>query len=239
MTWMPWLAHFEQSASRPLPPVAGVLTDVPAALRPALARCLARFQLGESGGHRIIDQIENEPLEASSPEHRAALQLFVREEKRHARILGSLVAGLGGRLLQRNWGQGTFKLGRNLFGLRTKLLVLDVAEVIGIVCYGLVAATLPAGPTRAALAQIAADEEHHLAFHSELFARQTRGRSWAYAVWWLVGLAACASVIVDHGRDLGALGISRRTLGRALLGRLHDGHRRIACRVRPMWQRSS
>jgi hypothetical protein len=239
MTWISWLAHFQQSAARPLPALPGVLTDVPAAQRPALARCLARFQLGESGGHRIIEQIENEPLEASSPEHRAALQLFVREEKRHARILGSLVAGLGRRLLQRNWGQGTFKLGRNLFGLRTKLLVLDVAEVIGIVCYGLVAETLPAGPTRAALAQIAADEEHHLAFHSELFARQTRGRSWTYLLWWLVGLAACASVVIDHGRDLGALGVSRRTLGRALMARLHDGHRRIGSRRQPMLRRSA
>jgi len=239
MTWMPWLAHFQQSAARPLPCLPEVLTDVPAALRPPLARCLARFQLGESGGHRIIEQIENEPLEASSPEHRAALQLFVSEEARHAHILGQLVLGLGGRVLQRNWSHGAFKLGRNVFGLRTKLLVLDVAEVIGIVCYGLVAETLPAGPTRAALAQLAADEEHHLAFHSALFARQTRGRWWILFLWWLVGLAACASVVIDHGPDLGALGVDRRTLGRALVARLHDGHRRIGARVQPILQRSA
>jgi hypothetical protein len=238
MTWMPWLAHFEQSAARPLPQLPGALTDVPATLRLPLARCLARFQLGESGGHRIVEQIDDAPLEASSPEHRAALQLFVREEARHAGILGGLVLGLGGRVLERNWAQGTFKLGRNLFGLRTKLLVLNVAEVIGIVCYGLVAETLPVGPTRAALAQIAADEEHHLAFHSELFARQTRGRSWNALIWWLVGLAACAGVVIDHGRDLAALGIDRRTLGLALVARLHDGHRRIGARVQPSLPRS-
>jgi hypothetical protein len=233
MTWMPWLAHFQQSAARPLPCVPTVLTDVPAALRPPLARCLARFELGESGGHRIVEQIENEPLEASSPEHRVALQLFVREEARHAHILGQLVLGLGGRRLQRNWGHGAFKLARNICGLRTKLLVLDVAEVIGIVCYGLVAETLPAGPTRAALAQIAADEEHHLAFHCELFARQTRRRSWNRLLWWLVGLAACASVVIDHGRDLDALGIDRRMLGRALMARLSDGDRRLGASPRP------
>jgi hypothetical protein len=96
-----------------------------------------------------------------------------------------------------------------------------------------VAATLPAGPTRAALAQIAADEEHHLAFHSELFARQTRGRAGDRLLWWLVGLAACASVVIDHGGDLAALGIGRRTLGRALLARLHDGDRRIGARLQP------
>jgi len=98
---------------------------------------------------------------------------------------------------------------------------------------------LPAGPTREALAQIAADEEHHLAFHSQLFARQTRGRSWNRLLWWLIGLAACASVVIDHGHDLGALGVSRRMLGRALVARLHDGRRRIGSRrVQPILQRS-
>jgi hypothetical protein len=230
MTWSRWLFHFEENAARPLPFLPETIEDVPAPLRAPLAVCLARFQLGESGGRRIIGQIDDEPLEGSSAEHRAALRLFLAEETRHARILSRLVLGLGGRLHRHGWARNAFRIGRNLFGLPEKLLVLNVAEVVGICCYGLLAEALPIGPTRAALAQIADDETHHLAFHSELFARQTRHVGWTRLLWWAVGLAACVSVIVDHGRVLRALGISSRRLGRVLLERLRDG----AARMRPV-----
>jgi hypothetical protein len=224
MTWTPYLDHFEENARRPLPFLPEGLPEVPTAQRKPLAATLARFQLGESGGRRIVTQIDEQPLPASDDQHRAALRMFLREEGRHAHILAMLVRGLGGSLLTHNWGRGAFRLGRNLFGLREKLLVLNVAEVIGIACYGLVAAALPAGPTRTALAQIAADEEQHLLFHSALFAQQHR-RGWFRFLWWSVGLIACASVIVDHGAHLAALGIPRRRLWRALLERMRQGDR--------------
>lgn len=224
MTWTPYLDHFEDNARRPLPFLPDALPDVPTDLRAPLAATLARFQLGESGGRRIVTQIDEQPIPKSDDEHRAALRLFLREEARHAEVLAQLVRGLGGTLITHNWGRGAFRVGRNLFGLREKLVVLNVAEVIGIACYGLLSAVLPAGPTRAALAQIAEDEEQHLLFHSALFAQQ-RHRGWFRFLWWTVGLVACASVIADHGAHLAALGISRRALWRALLERMRQGDR--------------
>jgi hypothetical protein len=226
MSWRAWRRHFEQSAARPLPRCGG--EEVPTELRAPLARCLARFQLGESGGQRIVGQIERERLCGSDADHRAALQLFVREEARHADILAALVQSLGGRLLRHGWTRAAFALGRNCFGLRSKLLVLNVAEVIGIACYRSLCQRLPPGPTRDALAQLAEDEAQHLAFHAELFAQQRRHAWLDRALWWTVGLAACPAVLIDHGAALSALGVPRRGLLEEMFALLSEGGRRMA-----------
>lgn len=96
MIWSDYLRHFEQNARRPLPEVR--LEPFEPAKARALARSLARFQLGEAGEGRIAHQIDTAKLPAIDDDYRAALKLFVREEGRHGRVLGLMVNALGGRL---------------------------------------------------------------------------------------------------------------------------------------------
>jgi hypothetical protein len=184
--------------------------EVPAAWRSALAQSLATFQLGESGEGRIAHEIDGAPLPGIDADYRAALKLFVAEEGRHGRILGLMVRGLGGRLKARNWTERLFVCGRRLLGLRLKLVVLLVAEVIGGAFYGLLASRLPEGGLRRGLEEICEDEQHHLDFHGAFFARQGWGvpmRAAWQAVWWSLALAAMGVVLVDHRRTLRTLGI--------------------------------
>jgi hypothetical protein len=225
MLWSDWRRHFERNRQRPLPQGVERAEEVPEAWRPALVASLATFQLGESGEGRIAHEIDQAQVPGIDADYRAALKLFVAEEGRHARILGLAVRGLGGRLLARNWTERLFVSGRRLLGLRVKLMVLLAAEVIGSSFYGLLASRLPAGGLRRALEEICEDEQHHLDYHSEFFARQGWGpgmRAVWQVGWWGLALAAMAVVMVDHRRTLRTLGIPLREAARAFVALVHE-----------------
>lgn len=209
---------------RPLPAI--VLPALSADQRVALARSLARFQLGEAGEGRIAHEIERAVLDGIDDDYRAALKLFVREEGRHGRILGVMVNALRGRLLGRQWTERLFVHARRALGLRFKLLVLQAAEVIGISFYGALAAALPPCPLRQALDELCADEEHHLAFHRDFFRRQRGLGAWAlWLAWWPLSWAAALTVAIDHRRTLALLGVDRRRLFGRVAGRIGEAGR--------------
>lgn len=212
--WSPWREHFAVNAARPLPPIAAAAAplapeDVGAALRPHLARSLARFQIGEGGEGRVAREIWKVRDPTIDDDYRVALGLFVREEGRHARILAGMVRALGGELLRTSWTERLFVRGRRLAGLRLKVLCLLAAEVVGIGFYGAVAARCR-GPLADALRQIAGDEEAHLRFHVDFFrasARTPAARLAFAAAWLAVAGLACGLVLLDHRRTLRALGV--------------------------------
>lgn len=213
MDWGGWRRHFERNARRALPEV-----EVPAGLPAVLARSLAKFQLGETGEGRIVGEIRRSTLPGIDDDYKESLALFVKEEGRHARILARIVRQMGGKILEREWTERLFTRGRRMMGMRTKLLTLLAAEVVGIGFYGLTARALPPGSLRATLEQIAGDEAAHLAFHCDFFRTQARsrvGRGVFLAGWWAIGGTACALVVLEHGATLAALGVPRRrTAGR-------------------------
>lgn len=225
MRWSDWRKHFELNRRRPLPEGLERAEEVPEAWRSALVASLATFQLGEAGEGRIANEIDRAKLPGIDADYRAALKLFVAEEGRHARILGLMVRGLGGKLLARNWTERLFVFGRRMLGIRLKLMVLLVAEVIGGAFYGLLASRLPEGGLRRALEQICEDEQHHLDFHGEFFARQGWGapmRAVWQAVWWSLAMAAMGVVLVDHRRTLRTMGIPLTEAARAFVGLVRE-----------------
>src|SRR5215468_10339104 len=63
--------------------------ELTAAERDAVAASLQDFQLGESSeGRNLLRRAEQYAERADDPEYVEAMQLFVREEQRHARVLG-------------------------------------------------------------------------------------------------------------------------------------------------------
>lgn len=217
--WKHWRSHFETQALRPLPPAPLDILAIPEAWRGPLCASLARFQLGEGGEGRIAREIERATLPGIDDDYRAALKLFVREEGRHARILAGMVRSLGGTLLRASWSERLFVGGRRMIGLRLKLLVLLVAEVIGLGFYALLARRLGACTIGEQLREIAADEGMHLEFHADFFRGQVSGGSrWLFrAAWWSVGGLACAVLLIDHRRTLRALEIPSTTAAGQLL----------------------
>ncbi len=207
--WTPWKRHFEMQAQRPFPVFAEARPLHPEA-HAELLRSLAVFQKGETGEGRIAHEIDHVVLPGIDDDYRAALKLFVREEGRHARILGDLLRAHGAPLLETTWTDRLFVTGRRALGVRVKLLVLLAAEVIGMSFYTLIASHLDARAEKDALNQISVDETHHLAFHSAFFRAQctTWWRRLAFlTAWWLVGSAACAVVLLDHRKTVRALNV--------------------------------
>ncbi len=239
--WKTWRSYFETNALRPLPAAPTDVGAIPAQWRAPLCASLAKFQLGEGGEGRIAREIERTRLPGVDADYRAALRLFVQEEGRHARMLAGMVRSLGGRVLQRQWSERLFVTGRRLLGLRLKLLVLLVAEVVGLGFYGLLARRLGTGEIAEQLRQISADEGMHLEFHADFFRAQVTGPGtrWLFrAAWWSVSLLACAVLMIDHRRTLATLGVPRGAAAGWLLRLVALVDRRVAA-TGPAWLRAA
>ena len=213
--WREWQELFESRSERPLPS-AGKLRkydNLPA----SLARSLAIFQLGESGGGTIIQQARGSNLAHVDEHYAAALALFVREENRHADILAMCVQQLGGQLIRENWTARLFVGARRLIGIRLKVLVLLAAEVVGICYYHLIASQLPASPMRDWLQELVSDEQSHLDFHCCFLHGQAdrAWKKWLFVIAWrMTMLLAAMVVLIDHRVAIRDLGIPRQTIMR-------------------------
>ncbi|MEO1201515.1 MAG: ferritin-like domain-containing protein [Pseudomonadota bacterium] len=217
--WQSWRALFATRRIRPLPnPFAAEpqLAGVPT----SLARSLAIFQLGESGGGTVVKQARRSRIAAAGDGYADALALFVAEEHHHAELLACAVRMLGGKLIRGNWTAKLFVAGRRLMGLRLKVTVLLVAEIVGICFYQAIASRLPASSLRSLLETIVADEASHLDFHCCFLRTQTAGR-WRSAlfrlVWRTLSRVTALVVLFDHRHALRDLGIERAAIWRRWL----------------------
>ena len=210
--WTHWNTFF---AARRQRPGVRLLADEPqlAAIPASVARSLAIFQLGESGGGTVVEQARHSRLACVDDDYAKAVALFVAEEHRHAELLACCVRALRGRLLERNWTARLFVSGRRLMGLRLKVMVLLAAEVVGICYYQLLAAALPDSELRSVLREIASDEKAHLRFHCDFLRSQLRTelrRRIFVIAWRTLMLAAALVVLLDHRAALRDLGIPPR-----------------------------
>ena len=212
-TWEAWAKFFVNRSKRSLP---ALKQDRDYSVLPAsLARSLAIFQLGESGGGTIINQALRNNLPGIDEYYAAAMVLFVEEEHRHANILAMCVRLLGGTLIRSNWTARLFVFARRLIGLRLKVVVLLSAEVVGLCYYHLLAVHLPPSRLRDQLLEIVEDERSHLFFHCDFLRSQTHKR-WQkrlfVCVWRLVMGAAAIVVAVDHRRAIRDLNIGLKAV---------------------------
>jgi len=201
--WAAWSRFFEKRSQRPLPPLdlRTNYSNLPA----SLGQSLATFQLAESGGGKIAAEARNSRLKGIDKEYAAAIDLFVREERRHANILAMCVRLLGGSLLQRDWTATMFTMLRRIGGLRSKVLVLLAAEVVGICYYSTIASQLQPGPVQRWLLELVNDERAHLRFHCSFLRSQTDTRMKRLlfvGAWRVVSYAAMLTVIVHHRQAL-------------------------------------
>ena len=214
-----WLAYFEGNARLDCAPGALLRDEVPEALRAPLAVSLGRFQLGESAGGRIHQDIPTERDSALDLPSRRSIQLYIEEEWRHSRELAMMIRALGGELQTAHWTNGAFTACRRILGLRTKMMTLAIAEVIGIVYYRALASGVGSPALAVSLRRIADEESRHLDFQAAFFERAICLRpSWAQtpyrwllrALMWAITTAALLVLWLDHGRVLRQAGADPR-----------------------------
>jgi hypothetical protein len=211
--WETWAKFFVGRSNRHLPALEQ--DQDYSALPPSLARSLAIFQLGESGGGTIIKQALQSRLPGTNEFYAAAMALFVEEEHRHANILAMCVRQLGGTLIRNNWTARLFVFARRLIGLRLKVVVLLAAEVVGLCYYHLLAVKLPPSRLRDQLLEIVEDERSHLYFHCDFLRSQTpsRWRKRVFVCLWRAVMASAAVVVaIDHWKAIKDLDIGLKTV---------------------------
>src|SRR5437763_14423701 len=208
-----WCYYYHRNAERllPLPWRRGAeLTD---AEREAVAASIQDFQLGESSeGHNLLRRAAQHAERADDPDYVEAMQLFVREEQRHARMLGRFLHLAGIEPLKRSRLDTAFRLLRRLAGLVLSITVLLTAETIGKVYYRALRRATGSTLLRRLCEQLLRDEVRHMRFHAERLALVRRGRAR-----WRVGLAhawhrllfgaTCLLVWGKHRRALRAGGL--------------------------------
>ncbi len=207
---MNWLNYFQHNRShrRTVPWERGI--HVEPYLCRALIRSLQRFQVGESGEGK---HLRRAAATLDDPDYAAAIDLFIREEQEHARLMAEVLKALGAPLLKRHWSDGCFILLRRLFDLQFEVLVLLVPEMIARRYFRAVHDGTRDPVVRAVCAQICHDEEGHLAFHIDTLQRLFAGRSlWFRAMtrvgWRLLFRLACLVVMLDHRSILTRCGVS-------------------------------
>ena len=164
-----WLNHFEYHAEHPrrVPAeLADVLTQEERCL---IASSIATFQLGEqSQGGSLVRAAERFARAHASPALLRIVELFIREEQRHAALLRAFMEDHRIPLRSRHWTDQVFRRARRLAGFELYLCVLITAELIGNVYYRALGSATGCERLRVLCRTLVADELVHVAFESQL-----------------------------------------------------------------------
>lgn len=204
-----WLNYYEHNRTHRLPVPWEQGINVEHHLREPLIRSLQKFQIGESGEGRRLRRHATQTGDAA---YAATIDLFIKEEQEHARLMAEILTRLGAPLLKSDWTDNCFMFLRHWFGLHQELMVLLLPEMIA-KCYF---RTLHDGTNdpvlRAVFAQIIHDEDGHVAFHVEYLRRAFQRLSFGQriavqVIWRFLFYGACLVVRFDHRAVLKACGV--------------------------------
>ena len=207
---MNWLHYFQRNRERRFVIPWGEELRLQPKLRVALARSLQRFQLGESGEG---NHLKMHSRATGDSDYAATIDLFIAEEQEHARLMAVILEKLGVPLLKGHWSDHCFIFMRRLFGLHQELMVLLLPEMIARRYFRALHQGTANPALRAVFAQIAHDEDGHVAFHVDYLKNAFSGMSLpvrltSRIVWRIVFRAVCVVVWCEHRTILKAVGLS-------------------------------
>jgi hypothetical protein len=195
-----WLSYFEHNRENRyrIPWQDGV--DVAPRIAPAFIRSLQRFQIGESGEGRHLRAAANLTGDVN---YIKAIDLFIKEEQEHARLMAEILKRLDAPLLTSHWSDGCFVLLRRLFRLNHELMVLLTPEIIAKRYFRLLHDQIEDPAVKAVCVQILHDEEGHVAFHVDYlrcaFAQKSLlGRAALRGAWRILFRLSVFVVLLDH-----------------------------------------
>ena len=173
-----WLNHFEYHAQHP----RCVPHDLRDLLSPderrLISSSIATFQLGEqSEGRTLLRAAQRFAQERRIFALVRIAELFIREEQRHAALLGAFMEDHHIALKRTDWTDRVFRLVRRLAGLELYMYILISAELIGIVYYRALEAATDCQRLTLLCRGLVADELAHVGFESQLLFALRAGRS--------------------------------------------------------------
>lgn len=204
-----WLAWYQTNRLRPTPEIPHrILID--SAMSAPLVRALQVFQRGETGEARVVGELARSGHPAVDTTLIAAFDLYLKEEGRHARELKAALKALDAPIVPHSRAEKLFRASRRAFGPIDELVVLGVAEVVGMAFYQTLGDRLPQQDLARAMRTIARDEAAHLDFLCDFFTmalEHTRRRDQPAAIarWsalFLPGIEAASVLVAAQHRTL-------------------------------------
>lgn len=201
-----WLNYFRRNAEQTLsiPWDAGAeLTEGEAA---AITESVQGFQLGESSeGRHLIQCAQAHAAQTGDAAYFEAIKLFIREEQRHAQMLGRFLKLNNIETLGKTWPDTVFRIMRRRAGLELSVAVLVTAEIIAEVYYPALQKATGSAILRRICDQIIRDEQPHVQFQCERLAILQAGRSrfrnrLVRAAQRFLFRGTCVVVWLKHGR---------------------------------------
>jgi hypothetical protein len=164
-----WLNHFEHHARHP----CCVPHGLPDLLRPderrLIAGSIATFQLGEqSEGRTLLRAAQRFAHGDRVPALARIVELFIREEQRHAALLRAFMEDHQIAFKRTDWTDRVFRLVRRLGGLELYMYILISAELIGIAYYRALEAATGCRRLTVLCRVLVSDELAHIGFESQL-----------------------------------------------------------------------
>ena len=221
-----WLRYFQKNRGQRLAIPWGRGIVVEPHLRRPLIRSLQRFQVGEQGDGFHLRKGAASTLD---PDYSRAIDLFIKEEQEHSRLLARAIESMGGSLLAYHWTDACFVFLRRLLGLRLELLVLLVAEIIAQAYYKILYDGTSDVVLRNIFGQILHDELGHVAFHRaylrQSFATLSPWQRWLlYHTWKLFYQLVCLIVISDHHTVFRAMSMKSSMAWQHCMQAFRDAH---------------
>jgi hypothetical protein len=164
-----WLNHFEYHAEHPRQVPPGTPDLLTSAERSLIASSIATFQLGErSEGSTLVRAAQRFAGAHEVPCLVRIVELFIREEQRHAALLRDFMVDHQISLRTEDWTDWTFRRLRRLAGLELYLYVLISAELIGNVYYRALETVTACQRLRMLCRALVCDELAHVGFESQM-----------------------------------------------------------------------
>ncbi len=204
-----WLNYFQENKRLRADIRIPVELKIVESKRAPLMRSLQRFQIGETGDGRHLRKYADR---RNDPIYSECVDLFIKEEQRHATMLAQVILAMNGTLLSWHWSDVVFILLRRVLGLKTELLILLIAEVVGKCFYKCVADDIEDPDVKDLFSLIVLDEIAHLDFHATFLSEQLANYHWllkctVYYSWCVIFYTACFVFVIDHRAALNALNV--------------------------------
>ncbi|MCH2198139.1 MAG: ferritin-like domain-containing protein [Flavobacteriales bacterium] len=164
MTFNEWRKWFEFNKNS--------MDSVPADCSPELSMAeldlithsIQQFQRGEySEGKNLLKFAK----QWGRTDYVEAIKVFIREEQRHAIVLGEFMKAEGIERISDHWVDDTFRFLRKYLGLENSIRILGVAEIIAVPYYAALHDCTNSRRLKAICKQILRDEHKHLQFQAE------------------------------------------------------------------------
>ncbi len=207
-----WLAYFQENKKACPNIVFPCTVNVSQTVREPLIRSLQRFQIGETGEGKHLKKFASK---MHDPVYEQCIDMFIKEEQHHARILAQMIAAMDGTLLSWHWSDLVFIGLRRLLHLKTEIFILLVAEVIGKCFYRVCSAHLEDALLSDAFSLIVLDELGHLEFHCGFLRSQFESspilvRQFVLFCWSFIFYCAGCVFVADHKQALTVLNVPPR-----------------------------